>query len=63
MPTSRVGRPGWFVSIGSPEYTCIASQETTSVRSRSARASATADFPDAVGPKIAITSGEVTAGA
>ena len=53
IATSRVGRVGWFVRIGRPRYTCIASAETTSVPSRSATASATAVLPDAVGPKIA----------
>src|SRR5207248_11059927 len=55
MPTSRVGRAGWAVRIGKPRYACIESAETTSPRTRSATASATAVFPDAVGPKIART--------
>src|SRR5438034_8055076 len=53
MPTSRVGRSGCAVRIGRPRYACIASAETTSPPTRSASASATAVFPDAVGPKSA----------
>jgi predicted MFS family arabinose efflux permease len=56
-PTSRVGRSDWLVRTGTSRYTCIASAETSSAGTRSAIASATALFPDAVGPKIARTRG------
>src|SRR5512133_1265651 len=54
IPTSRVGRSGCAVRIGSPRYACIESAETTSPPTRSA----TAVLPDAVGPKIATMLGD-----
>jgi hypothetical protein len=61
MATSRVGRSGWLVTIGMPRYACIASAETISAGVRSAIASATALFPEAVGPKIAKTRSRLSA--
>ena len=57
IATSCVARSGCAVRIGSPRYTCIESAETSSAGMRSAICSATAVLPDAVGPKIASTSG------
>src|SRR5215208_474843 len=56
MPTRRVGNPDWLVRIGRLRYTCIASAETSSAGIRCAISSATALFPEAVGPKMARTS-------
>src|SRR5438034_246099 len=55
MPTSRVGAPGWFVRIGRPRYACIESAEMGSAGNRDANSSATAVFPEAVGPNSAST--------
>ena len=55
MPTSRVGAPGWFVRIGRPRYACIESAEMGSAGNRDASSSATAVFPEAVGPNSAST--------
>src|SRR5256885_11473526 len=55
MPTSQVGAPGWFVRIGRPRYACIESAEMGSAGNRDANSSATAVFPEAVGPNSAST--------
>src|SRR5918996_410405 len=57
IATRRVGRAGWLARIGRPRETCIESAETSSAGMRSAIASATEDFPDAVGPKMPRTAG------
>src|SRR5205809_7335529 len=55
MPISRVGAAGWFVRIGRPRYACIESAEMSWAGNRDANSSATAVFPEAVGPNSAST--------
>src|SRR5688500_6181702 len=57
MPTSRAGYVGTAVSTSRPRKSAAASADTTSAGIRRVIASATAVFPEAVGPESARTSG------